>query len=730
MNITNEEFAYFLMSWRLRHNITNIAMDELLKFLSIINCQTEGPLASFYKFENYVKSLCDPEDMDQYIFCPDCRKPYDKTFIGMCVCGKTICNSSLVKSGHTFMYSPIEKALQMLLRQNFVSMLQYIAKDRYAGVLTDVLDSKRYGEVGEMPFPSFTEGSSIRRITIQLNIDGLEVSKSSNSSLYPVMIIVNELPPHLRQRNMIVPFLFRKHDSVDFTDSLLKTLVQELNSLFLNGVLWEDLNGFIHRTQVVSFCVCTDSMMKFKLLGIKSPSGYSSCPNCLESGNYLCKGKAGSLCFPPRIDMESRLVMAEPRTIAGAESGQDGQVFSPVLASLNGIGDKLFECTAIDQLHSIFEGNLKSLTKMIFFSKDVSVQIRRKRLDVARTIMEKIKPPHFLERGIRPLEDYKHWKAHEWRAYFFYVLLPLLHGLVHKEVMRPEQAQHLELYIVAIGLLNGERITSTDVEVAKGLLEKFVMNLDTFYHIGAWTHNMHLTLHLADMVQYLGPLWGVSMFVFEGYNRTVLQSFNGSRYILQQVGARLSLRRALYTLHDAIEAQCPLSTSLDFGICQSRNKVGAAHGCWGNIPVTPEDRLLVSKWYNAPEIGVDSLNLNSCSVLKVGCQKFGIRKYYVDRQLKHQNCYVYNFMRRQYGEVKSILTDIVRGTIFLVYYAVDGPDPPPSPSIDHGVVEAETYHDLKCDLINHFTVCISVPMDFCGSGKMFIAHRINTFEGS
>ena len=76
------------------------------------------------------------------------------------------------------------------------------------------------------------------------------------------------------------------------------------------------------------------------------------------------------------------------------------------------------------------------------------------------------------------------------------------------------------------------------------------------------------------------------MFIFEGYNRTVLQSFNGSRYVLQQVGARLSLRRALYTLHDLIEAHCPLSTSLDFGICQSRSTVGAAHGSWRNIPVT------------------------------------------------------------------------------------------------------------------------------------------------
>ena len=56
------------MSWRIRQNISTKSIDELIKFLSIVNCQTEGPVASFYKFENYVKSLCDPEDMELYMY--------------------------------------------------------------------------------------------------------------------------------------------------------------------------------------------------------------------------------------------------------------------------------------------------------------------------------------------------------------------------------------------------------------------------------------------------------------------------------------------------------------------------------------------------------------------------------------------------------------------------------------------------------------------------------------
>ena len=119
----------------------------------------------------------------------------------------------------------------------------------------------------------------IQRLTLQINMDGLEVAKSSASSLYPVMVIINELPPTIRQRNILVPFLFRKHGEVDFSDNLLKILRNDLNNLNQNGLQWWDPNGNENRTQIVPHCLCTDSMMKYKLLGIKSPSGYSSCPN-------------------------------------------------------------------------------------------------------------------------------------------------------------------------------------------------------------------------------------------------------------------------------------------------------------------------------------------------------------------------------------------------------------------------------------------------------------------
>ena len=153
--------------------------------------------------------------------------------------------------------------------------------------------------------------------------------------------------------------------------------------------------------------------MKYKLLGIKSLSGYSSCPNCKEVGAYLYKGNGGSTCFPALLDEESNLIVAEPRTVDMFETGINGQVNVPLLVSLNNIGDKLFECTAIDQLHGVFGGNVKALINKIVFSTSVHSVLRQKTLEHSNSFMRSITPPSFMERGIRLLTDYKLWKGHE-----------------------------------------------------------------------------------------------------------------------------------------------------------------------------------------------------------------------------------------------------------------------------------------------------------------------------
>ena len=69
-----------------------------------------------------------------------------------------------------------------------------------------------------------------------VNTDGVEYTSSTSKSLYPVFLCVNELPPHLRSKLIITPFLFTKTKGEKFDEKLMSLLVLHLNEMNVNGV--------------------------------------------------------------------------------------------------------------------------------------------------------------------------------------------------------------------------------------------------------------------------------------------------------------------------------------------------------------------------------------------------------------------------------------------------------------------------------------------------------------
>ena len=122
------------------------------------------------------------------------------------------------------------------------------------------------------------------------------------------MVSINELPPGQRKHSIIVPFLFMKTKNIDFNDKMLKIFIEEMNYLLVEGVSWKDEHGQEHRTRIYPYCTCCDAVMKPKLIGLKSHSGYYCCPLCKQYGMYIYKGGGGSVCMPGTLDEESGLL--------------------------------------------------------------------------------------------------------------------------------------------------------------------------------------------------------------------------------------------------------------------------------------------------------------------------------------------------------------------------------------------------------------------------------------
>ena len=154
----------------------------------------------------------------------------DKTE-GHCeACHEPFCSSSNLKDGYFFIYIPIEQQIKALLSddQLYNSLtnrnLDSIINTR---LIYDVTSSQLYKEL--ISIHGFTGND----LSLLWNTDGIPVFRSSNFSVWPLQASVNELPPHLRARNMLLMGLwFGKKSRMN---SFLKPFVSECRKLQEDG---------------------------------------------------------------------------------------------------------------------------------------------------------------------------------------------------------------------------------------------------------------------------------------------------------------------------------------------------------------------------------------------------------------------------------------------------------------------------------------------------------------
>lgn len=113
--LTDPELCLFYQAWRLKHNITNEAFEEFIKFHSFVTQKLDGPLSSLYKFDKYFEGLAPREQVEMLIFCPACYTSYQEAQLpNSCHCGETL-STKLRKAGYFSVYSPIKQSIRHFL---------------------------------------------------------------------------------------------------------------------------------------------------------------------------------------------------------------------------------------------------------------------------------------------------------------------------------------------------------------------------------------------------------------------------------------------------------------------------------------------------------------------------------------------------------------------------------------------------------------------------------------
>nr|CAI5827680.1 unnamed protein product [Callosobruchus analis] len=345
-----------------------------------------------------------------------------------------------IESGGTYHYFGIEKTINMLYNQYNV-----------------------------------TTADSNDIIKLAVNIDGLPLSNSSNSTFWSVLCAITSI----KELKGIIFLVALFHGSVKpkHPNILLNDFVAESIQLIENRIC---ING-VRLSFVIDMLIC-DVPAKLYVLQIKGHSGYFSCTKCDKEGDVV----HGSVCL---LD-----TAFNKRTDAGFRSRVQPE---------HHIGTSVMEMVPNFDLINNVSYMLRFLCNKKFgwvFGKPHKMQTFYVNKISSRLIKLKKHIPSDFARKTRSLNDCKRYKANEFRTFILYT-----GPVVLKNIVPMQQYTNFIILSVATSIL-------LNSDYAESLLTLFVSNCQRIYGSGFISHNVHNLLHLVDCVRKFGEVGNFSAF--------------------------------------------------------------------------------------------------------------------------------------------------------------------------------------------------------------------------
>lgn len=205
------------------------------------------------------------------------------------------------------------------------------------------------------------------------NTDGIPFFKSSKTSIWPIFLMVNELPYRMRKsrENMLMCGLWFGKSKPDM-NMFCNFFHQSLMNL-QNGVIIKP-NGTDQSFKVYGFLysVSCDIPARGVLMNMNQQNGESCCPKCLQTGKNLQTPTGGNIRIFPYQEADS----AGPKRNAHGMIEDAHKCSSSKVGHINGIKGPsiLMFCpkydpvqnVSIDIMHLLFLGIVRMLMKLWF----------------------------------------------------------------------------------------------------------------------------------------------------------------------------------------------------------------------------------------------------------------------------------------------------------------------------------------------------------------------------
>jgi len=246
--------------------------------------------------------------------------------------------------------------------------------------------------------------NNIDVIKIVIGIDGLPISKSSASQLWPILGYIRLF------KNSVFPIgIYWGHEKPEDSNSYLKQFFIEAKELLTNGV---NINGVIFKVIIDGFSL--DAPAKSYVLKVKGHSGYDSCTRCIEEGEYL-KNRS---CFPYTASSEIKRTHDDYINMK-YEEHHVGNTIS-ILSDLPGIN--IVDAFALDYMHLVCIGIMKKLIQLWMNKGPLNVRIPSSVVKIMSDQLVSFKKnvPFDFSRKPRSLNELPRFKATELRQILLY----------------------------------------------------------------------------------------------------------------------------------------------------------------------------------------------------------------------------------------------------------------------------------------------------------------------
>lgn len=360
---------------------------------------------------------------------------------------------------------------------------------------------------------------NLSKIDLQINIDGLPISRSSNASLWPILcsdIVTDKV--------YLVGAYFGSSKPKD-SNEFLQKFVDDAINIIDNGFEYNNKNFQVN----ISALIC-DCPAKSFVLSTKGHTGYYSCSKCTIKGKHIFN----KMCFPMecnentvlRTDLNFKQYMYE-----------DYQTRRTVFNDIPNFG--CVTNVPLDYLHLVLLGVVKQIIKLWTSAGPLKVRISNNIVNVISDGLLRCRKtvPNDFVRKPRPLSDFKHWKGVEFKQFLLFT-----GPLVLKDNIDESIYNHFLCLSISIRILSHPELVkhSLYLNYANDLLTIFVKEFEILYGPEYMHHNIHNLLHLTIDVRRYGPIDNFSAFRFENHMMKIKKMIRKNDKPLQQIAKRFS----------------------------------------------------------------------------------------------------------------------------------------------------------------------------------------------